>query len=634
MRCFPLRRAPFFGALLLATFLAADTATAQQRFALNTGDSSSASTAVLGDGRLSIIDAQGNRFEYERRRLQDSLDRRYLAYYSDEARQYIRFPVAGEGAMYIGSRRGIGVSWRRSQMTVQPVAGAQSTSRRVISAAAPPSLPTQFGVLAGPNNQFTLASVDESGVLQYYQSSGDSWRHGESTVRGVFPPGTPLALATRGDARAAAYGVNARGELVEISGGQAKTISGVAAPRFSPGTQLGQWTERGATLLFAVDDAGAVWQIDPDAGRFSPVESRGGFFEPGVPVAAVGGAGSLFLVDRTGNLIGYSLRGGAWSRPYRIASGFLSGGAISAEQVARAGRSPSVQVAVADAGGRLRLLENADGQWSEQNIGDVYLPPGAPVAMTAAEDGMHLSAVGADGQWSEWYQTGDRWSSRPIASGFPAGAQVVLHPAGPQAFAIDRTGRIVAGRWRDRRWQCALCSPEYGLSPLLEKRNIIPNPPLAPAEVVLENTHDEELVARIFDVRQPKRPTEVRIPAGGRVTHRFERDAGATLEEVNLLAAPGGQLVEDVNRYPLPPQQYYNVAVYANRVTSVYYDATKGRDLPPEEVNRSLVSLGVFPIPPGEQVQSGERLDVHREAILRRNPGAVSNFETPGIPPR
>jgi hypothetical protein len=613
--------------------LAGRTALAQQRFVLNTGDRTMTSSAVLDNGRLSIIDAQGNRFEYVRRRLQDSLDRRYLGFYCDEARQYIRFPVSGEGAMYIGTRRGLGVAWRRSQMTVQPVAGAQAGSRRVISAVAAPSLPMHFGVLAGPNNQFTLATVDESGVLQYYQSSGDSWRHGESSVRDVFPAGTPLALATRGDSRAAAYGVNARGELVEVAGGRANILTGPGDPRFAPGTQLGQWTDRGATYLFAVDAAGAVWQIDPRTGDFTPVERRTGFFEPGVPNAAVGGADSLFLIDRTGNLIGYSLRGGSWSRPYRIASGFFSGGAVSAAQVTRAGRSPFVQVAAADAGGRLRLLENVDGQWREQRIGDFHLPPGATVAMAVSDDGTLLSAVGSDGQWSQWYQTGDRWQSRPIASGFPAGAQVVLYPAGPQAFAIDRTGRLVAGRWRDNRWRSNLLAPQYELAPLLERRHIIPNPPLAPAEVVLENTQDEELVARIFDVRRPERPTEVRIPAHGRVTHRFERDAGATLEEVNLLAAPGGQLVEDVNRYPLPPQQYYNVAVYANRVTSVYYDATKGRDLPPEEVNRSLVSLGVFPIPPGELLQSGDRLDVYREAKLRRNPGAVSQFETPGVPP-
>lgn len=626
-------RSPLIASVICLAWFACGSAVAQQRFVLNTGDPSASSSAVLTPGRLSIVDAQGNRFEYVRRRLQDSLDRRYLGFYCEEARQYLRFPVAGEGPMYIGTRRGIGIDWRRSQMTVQPVAGARASSRRVIGAVAPPTLPPHFGVLAGPDGRYTLASVDEAGALHYYQSTGDSWRHGESTVRDVFPPGTPLALATLGASRAAAYGVNAAGELVEVAGGQAHMISRAGGPRFVPGTQLGQWSGPDGTRLFAVDANGAVWQIDPASEAFTPIERRSGFFEPGAPVAAIGGGpDQIYLVDRRGNLIGYALRGGSWSRPYRVAAGFLPGGAISAAEVLVPGMPPSVQVAAADAGGRLRLLVNTDGQWREERVGDFHLPPGAPVAMNVTDDGLHLSAVDSTGQWSEWYPSAGQWDSRTIASGFPAGTQVVL--SGPQAFAVDRTGRIVAGRWRDRRWRSALLAPEYELAPLLERRNIVPNPPLPSADVVLENTHNEELVARIFDVRRPGRPVEVRIPAGSRVTHRFDRDAGATLEEVNLLAAPGGQLVEDVNHYPLPPQQYYNVAVYANRVTSVYYDATKGRDLPPEEVNRSLVSLGVFPIPPGELLQPGDRLDVYREAQLQHNPGAVSQFETPGQPPR
>jgi hypothetical protein len=635
--------------ILLASAVLCASAAAQQRFVLDAGDPAGRSSAVIAGGRLTIVDAAGNRFDYDRRRLQDSLDGRYLAFYSDGARQFVRFPVEGAGAMFIGTPRGLTVDWRRSQMSVHAV-GADVVAPPIgvappVGVAPPlgpapviglaPAAPQHFGLLAGPDGRFTLASVDEAGLLHYYQAEGDSWRHGESTVRDVLPAGAPLVLTTRGETRAAAYGVNARGELVEIADGRARAIGGAGAPRFVPGTHLASWTIAGESYLFAVDNAGRVWQIDPASGGFAPIERRGGFFEPGVPIAAVSGrGGDVFLVDRTGNLIGYSLRSGVWSRPYQVAEGFLSGGALAGDYVTTPQRTRAIDLAAVDASGRLRVLTASGADWADQSLSGFYLPPGAPVSLAAGDDGVHLSAIQSDGQWYEWYQSGDRWASRSIASGFMPGSQVLLHPAGPQAFAVDRTGRLVAGRWRDRRWQSALLSPDYRLSPLLEKRTIVPNAPLAPVEVSMENTHSEELVLRIFDARRPDRPIEMRIPAGGRLTQRLERDAGATLEEVHLLAAPGGQLVEDVSRYPLPPQQLYSVVVYANRVTSVYFDRTKNRTDTPDEESRSLVSLGVFPIPPGELVREGERFDVYTEARRQRNPGAAAQFDTPGEPPR
>jgi hypothetical protein len=281
------------------------------------------------------------------------------------------------------------------------------------------------------------------------------------------------------------------------------------------------------------------------------------------------------------------------------------------------------------------VLRGSGFDWSEQTVGDVHLSPGSPVSLIGTPEGVSLSAVRADGQWYQWHPAHGGWTGRTIASGFSPGTQVVMHPHGPRAFAVDRTGRLVAGWWRDQRWQSSLLSPEYGLSPLLERRAVVPNPQLEPVDAVFENRHSEELVVRIFDVRQPDRPIELRIPPGDALRQRLERDAGATLEEVYLAAAPGGQLVEEVSRYPLPPQQLYNVVVYANRVTSVYFDSTKpgGADTP-EAITRSLVSLGVFPIPAGELLSVGARFDVYQEALRHRNPGAAARFDTPGVPPR
>ena len=94
-------------------------------------------------------------------------------------------------------------------------------------------------------------------------------------------------------------------------------------------------------------------------------------------------------------------------------------------------------------------------------------------------------------------------------------------------------------------------------------------------------------------------------------------------------AGATGELAEEVVRYPLPPRLLYQAVVYTNRVTSVYFDRTKNKGPIPDKETKSLVSLGVFPLPPGDQLRDGDRLDVHAEAVNRRNPGAAALFGEP-----
>jgi hypothetical protein len=239
-------------------------------------------------------------------------------------------------------------------------------------------------------------------------------------------------------------------------------------------------------------------------------------------------------------------------------------------------------------------------------------------------------AVTGEGRWFEWHRDVGDWRPRLIADGFPVGAPVDFDPAGGYAFAVDRTGRLIAARQIGPRWVCHVCSPRFAIAPQLVRRTMTPVQPLPPVLVEFENRHTEELVVRLVDVRDPQRPMELRIAPGKSISQRLDRDAGAVWEESYLVPGPLGELAEEVVRYPLPPRLLHQAVVYTNRVTSVYFDRTKNKGPIPDKETRSLVSLGVFPLPPGDQLRDGDRLDVHAEAVNRRNSGAAALFGEPG----
>jgi hypothetical protein len=171
--------------------------------------------------------------------------------------------------------------------------------------------------------------------------------------------------------------------------------------------------------------------------------------------------------------------------------------------------------------------------------------------------------------------------------------------------------------------------PGFAFAPQLVSRSVVPNPALTPANIELVNSHSEPLVLKIADRRSPGRPKELTVAPGKSEEVRIDRDAGAVLKEVYLVPGPLGTLVEQVHQYPLPPKIYYDIVVYENRVTSVFFDRTKNRTSKPDSVQRSLVSLGVFPLPPGELMREGERVDAYQEAKHQENPGAAAWFGKP-----
>jgi hypothetical protein len=90
---------------------------------------------------------------------------------------------------------------------------------------------------------------------------------------------------------------------------------------------------------------------------------------------------------------------------------------------------------------------------------------------------------------------------------------------------------------------------------------------------------------------------------------------------------PGGW-IEQVQTFPVPPQPRFTVVAWANRVTYSYVDR-KGVSVLPDFDLKTHVSLGVFPLPPGEYLRDGETVDVFQEALYQGNPGAAAGFGPP-----
>lgn len=606
---------------------------ADQSFVLQVpGQPTLRSDARIDAQGLTIIDGSGNRFAYVRRPQLDSVDGRFLGYHCAAADRYVRWPVAGSGAMYLGESRGGRVTWRQSQMQVQPMGGIGNVVVNPGAGAAAPATMSHVALLDIPNEPPVAAHIDGNGDLQMYSYLKDRWERMPANVQRGLVPGASLVLRSSPRARFPhVYSVDARGDLLEIADGQhLRTINDPGLPRLTGAAFLAGAPDPREYRAYVVDAQGRIWDLGLRNGVHRLVQPRQSLSASGIPLTAVSAAGDeLYLIGPSGTLHRYARSaGGNWSGPEAVARGFRSGSYVAAIHTPVPGGSPTTFVSAVDSRGRLRVLTSRARGWLDEDVRGVVLPVGSPVGV-AYDGGLSLSAIHSDGRWRQWQRSGGLWQDYVIADGFLEGAPILYDSYGPRAFAIDRRGRLNAARYAGGRWRCALCMPGFAFAPQLVSRSVIPNPALTPANIELVNSHSDPLVLKIADRRSPRKPTELNIGPGESGKIRIDRDAGAVLKEVYLVPGPLGTLVEQVHQYPLPPKSYYDVVVYDNRVTSVFFDRTKNRTSKPDSVQRSLVSLGVFPLPPGELLREGDRVDAYQEAKHQDNPGAAAVLGKP-----
>jgi hypothetical protein len=155
---------------------------------------------------------------------------------------------------------------------------------------------------------------------------------------------------------------------------------------------------------------------------------------------------------------------------------------------------------------------------------------------------------------------------------------------------------------------------------LLAER-VVPNAPLAPLEVTIENRHTQDLIVGYVDLRKtPPRPREHVIARGTTQRYLLERDSGATIERTYELITAAGNVVQQVEQIPVPPIRIWDLVVWEFKVT---YQVAGRPDLD----QKSRRSIGVIPLPPGALMPA--KIDVYQAAVDMQNPGAAAAYLNP-----
>ncbi len=488
------------------------------------------------------------------------------------------------------------------------------------------------------NQRLDVGFIDQKGRLQAYHGWRDQWQPYPVANQGVanqsgLIPGAPLSLVSRrGEQAPLAYTVNSGGKLVEISNGH--QIRPVADDlQFAPASHVRTRSDDGGAEGFAVDKQGRLWNLDLSGGRHQLIDGQAGRFTSGAPISVVshstrlGSGENLYLVDRQGQLLNYQSTRGRWNGPEAVAAGFPPDAPISATVQTAAGTS-QVWLAGVDARGQVQTLEQAQGRWQAIPVRGATLPPGSPVAFSQSGANLSLVGFGQGGAWNAWTNTAGGWNQTTLTQGFFTGAPVAADPFSQTAFGVDATGRLIADGYWNGDWHPYLLQPGVGYASPLVQRQVALNTALTPATIYFDNPSQDELVVQMVYPFAPVPPQQFNIPAGGSVPRQISRSGGGTLNEVHLVPGPAGSWVPQVLSLPIPPQPGPTLVVWAKRVTYKYIDPKHISVLPDFDLKNN-VSLGVFSLPPGLYLRSGEHFNVFAEAASRWNRGAAQFFGPP-----
>ncbi len=158
-------------------------------------------------------------------------------------------------------------------------------------------------------------------------------------------------------------------------------------------------------------------------------------------------------------------------------------------------------------------------------------------------------------------------------------------------------------------------------------QNVGPNPPLEPARVILQNSHSDTIIVLLTDLRGGVGSKKIRIPSGASEAVNLDRDSGATIIETFEVRSLNGFWERSESRIAVPPTSLYDVSVYEVFLQSIAIDRTGSSPNPIEDINYQPRSIGLFVIPPGNQIADNGVLDVYRTANAARNPGAVRRLQ-------
>jgi hypothetical protein len=165
--------------------------------------------------------------------------------------------------------------------------------------------------------------------------------------------------------------------------------------------------------------------------------------------------------------------------------------------------------------------------------------------------------------------------------------------------------------------------------PLIRSVNTeaIPNAPLAPAEIALQNPSQNAVWILLTDRRSGREPQKIRIESNSQKVVRLERDSGAMLVESFEQQMLDGRWQSERYRTPIPPAILYDISVYEEILQSIAIDATKAGGNRIMDTNFQPKSIGFFVIPPGDAVSQRGAINVVGKAKAARNPGGVRRMD-------
>lgn len=147
--------------------------------------------------------------------------------------------------------------------------------------------------------------------------------------------------------------------------------------------------------------------------------------------------------------------------------------------------------------------------------------------------------------------------------------------------------------------------------------------PLPPAQVRLRNSHRNELLVVLGDLRTGQVARQLRIPAGGISMIDIPRDPGGVLIERYEILTPNGYVAIDEIQTLLPPASWFDLSVYEIFLQSIAIDRTGKSPQAIEDVNYQPRSIGFFVLPPGNRLADDVVLDPYQTAMAQQNPGGV-----------